>query len=43
MNEESKGEIIIYRAEDGETRFEVSLKEDTVWFSYRPNILCCLK
>ena len=31
MNEESKGEIIIYRAEDGETRLEVSLKEDTVW------------
>ena len=33
MNEESKGEIIIYRAEDGETRLEVSLKEDTVWLS----------
>jgi hypothetical protein len=31
MNEESKGEIINYRAEDGETRLEVSLKEDTVW------------
>ena len=31
MNEKSKGEIIIYRAEDGETRLEVSLKEDTVW------------
>ena len=33
MNEASKGEIIIYRAEDGETRLEVSLKEDTVWLS----------
>ena len=33
MNGESKGEIIIYRAEDGETRLEVSLKEDTVWLS----------
>ena len=33
MNEESKGKIIIYRAEDGETRLEVSLKEDTVWLS----------
>ncbi len=33
MNEESKGEIIIYRAEDGATRLEVSLKEDTVWLS----------
>jgi len=31
MDEESRGEIIIYRAEDGETRLEVSLKEDTVW------------
>ncbi|MCK4390859.1 MAG: virulence protein RhuM/Fic/DOC family protein [Desulfobacterales bacterium] len=31
MNEESKGEIIIYRAEDGKTTLEVSLKEDTVW------------
>ena len=33
MNEASKGKIIIYRAEDGETRLEVSLKEDTVWLS----------
>ena len=33
MNEESKGEIIIYRAEDGKTTLEVSLKEDTVWLS----------
>ena len=33
MNEESKGEIIIYRTEDGKTTLEVSLKEDTVWLS----------
>ncbi|MCK4390119.1 MAG: virulence RhuM family protein [Desulfobacterales bacterium] len=33
MNEESKGEIIIYRAEDGKTTLEMSLKEDTVWLS----------
>ena len=33
MNEESKGKIIIYRAEDGKTTLEVSLKEDTVWLS----------
>ena len=33
MNEESKGKIIIYRADDGKTTIEVSLKEDTVWLS----------
>jgi prophage maintenance system killer protein len=31
MNGESKGEIIIYQAEDGSTTLEVSLKADTVW------------
>jgi prophage maintenance system killer protein len=31
MNEASKGEIIIYRAEDGRATLEVSLKGDTVW------------
>jgi len=33
MNEESKGKIIIYRADDDKTTIEVSLKEDTVWLS----------
>jgi len=31
MNEASKGEIIIYRTEDGSTTIEVSLQGDTVW------------
>jgi hypothetical protein len=33
MNEESKGKIIIYRADDDKTTIEVNLKEDTVWLS----------
>lgn len=33
MNEESKGEVVIYESEDGETRLDVSLKQDTVWLS----------
>ena len=38
MNEESKGEVIIYRAEDGKTTLEVSLKEDTVWLRFLTGI-----
>jgi hypothetical protein len=33
MNEESKGEVAIYETEDGQTKLEVSLKEDTVWLT----------
>lgn len=32
MNED-KGQIILYQTEDGETRLEVQLQEDTVWLS----------
>ena len=30
---ENKGEIIIYQAEDGLTRIEVRIEEETVWLS----------
>ena len=30
---ESKGEIVIYKSPEGETEFEVSLEDDTVWLS----------
>ena len=33
MKEESKGEIVIYQAEDGKTALEVNLREETVWLS----------
>jgi hypothetical protein len=31
----SKGEIIIYRAKDGEARLEVNLREKTVWLTQK--------
>ena len=37
MNEELIGEIRSYRADDGKTTLEVSLKEDTVWLSLNHN------
>lgn len=30
-NDESRGEILLYKTADGETKIEVSLKDDTVW------------
>lgn len=33
MNEDNKGQIILYQTEDGETRLEVQLQEETVWLS----------
>lgn len=32
---ENKGEIIIYRAKDGETRLEVNLQKETVWLTQK--------
>jgi len=33
--EEKNNQIIIYNTEDGETKIEVRLKEDTVWLSQK--------
>ena len=33
MNEENKGQIILYQSEDGQTKLEVQLQDDTVWLS----------
>ena len=33
MMETPRGEIVIYRAEDGETGLQVRLEQDTVWLS----------
>lgn len=33
MKKDSKGEVVIYEAEDGKTTLEVNLQEDTVWLS----------
>jgi len=35
MKEESKGEIVIYQAEDGKTALEVNLREETVWLTQK--------
>jgi hypothetical protein len=34
-NEPAVGEILLYQAEDGETRVEVRLQEETVWLSQK--------
>jgi len=33
MNEESRGEIVIYRTKDGKAALDVNLQEETVWLS----------
>lgn len=33
MNDNKKGEIILYQTEDGQTRLEVQLQSETVWLS----------
>ncbi|MFA4916460.1 MAG: RhuM family protein [Syntrophales bacterium] len=33
MNEESRGEIVIYRTKDGKAALDVKLQEETVWLS----------
>ena len=33
MNEEQKGELILYQTEDGTTKIEVRLENETVWLS----------
>ena len=33
MNQKKKNEIIIYQTDNGQTKLEVNLKEDTVWLS----------
>jgi len=33
MNEESRGEIVIYRTKSGKTTLEVELKQETVWLN----------
>jgi hypothetical protein len=33
MNEEQKGEIILYLAEDGKTKINVRLENENVWLS----------
>ena len=34
-NESAGGEILLYQTEDGETRVEVRLREETVWLSQK--------
>jgi len=33
MSEDNKGQIILYQTEDGQTRLEVQLQDETVWLS----------
>lgn len=33
MNEQDKGNILLYQTSDGETKIEVILKNDTVWLT----------
>ena len=33
MDKEAKGQIILYQSEDGQTKLEVQLQDDTVWLS----------
>ena len=33
MEQESKGQIILYQTQDGECKVEVTLKDDTVWLT----------
>ncbi len=30
---ENKGEIVLYQAENGETKLEVNIQDETVWLS----------
>ena len=33
INSESKGEIVIYKNEDGNISFEAKLEDDTIWLT----------
>lgn len=33
MSEDNKGQIILYQTEDGQTRLEVQLQDETAWLS----------
>lgn len=33
MNNESKGQIVLFQTEDGQTKLEVQLQDETVWLT----------
>lgn len=33
LNDQSKGEVVIYKSPDGDTKLEVKLQEETVWLN----------
>ena len=35
MNNESKGQIVLFQTEDGQTKLEVQFQDETVWLSTR--------
>ena len=37
MNNQHKGEIILYKSPEGDTQIDVKLEEDTVWLTQEQN------
>ena len=41
LNDENKGDIVIYQSESGETKIDVRFQDETVW--HRRSFVSCIR